>query len=256
MRPPVAILCGGRGTRLQERTQELPKPLVEIGGMPIVWHVIRLYAFHGFERFLLATGYKGELIERFAAAHEWPEGITVSCLDTGDATPTGGRLKLLEPLLAGEEDFCLSYADGVADVDLDALLAEHRAARTLATMTVVRPRLQFGVTELATDGRVSGFHEKPRSEHWINAGFFCFRRAALDYLSEDSVLERDPLERLAADGELRAHRHEGFWECMDTYKDAVALNDLWAGGGAPWRLWEDAVPHPPTASDATVARTR
>ena len=235
----MAILCGGRGTRLQERTQEIPKPLVEIGGMPIVWHVIQLYAVQGFSRFLLATGYKGELIERFVATHGWPDGVTVECVETGLETQTGGRIKLLEPELSGEELFCATYADGVADIDLDALLAFHAGHGALATMTVVRPELQFGVTELEPDGRVRGFREKPRSEHWINGGFFCFGAGVLDYLDEDSVLERAPLERLAAEGELRAHRHEGFWECMDTYKDAVALNDLWASGGAPWRLWEE-----------------
>jgi glucose-1-phosphate cytidylyltransferase len=233
----VVILCGGRGTRLQEHTQEIPKPLVEIGGMPIVWHVIQLYAVQGFRRFLLATGYRGELIERFVAAHEWPPGVSVECVDTGLQTQTGARIKLLEPRIAGEEMFCVTYADGVADIDLEALLAFHSEHRALASMTVVRPELQFGVTELARDGRVTGFREKPRSEHWINGGFFCFQAAVLDYLESDSVLERAPLERLAAANELRAHRHEGFWECMDTYKDAVALNDMWASGNAPWRLW-------------------
>jgi glucose-1-phosphate cytidylyltransferase len=238
-RPPVVILCGGRGTRLQERTQEIPKPLVEIGGLPILWHVIQLYAAQGFRRFLLATGYKGELIERFAAAHEWPAGVSVQCVDTGLQTQTGGRIKLLEPQLAGEEVFCTTYADGVADIDLDALLAFHSAHGALATMTVVRPELQFGVTELEPDGRVRGFREKPRLDHWINGGFFCFQAGVLDYLDRDSVLERAPLERLAGADQLRAHRHEGFWECMDTYKDAVALNDMWASGEAPWRVWEE-----------------
>ena len=234
------ILCGGRGTRLQERTQDIPKALVEIGGMPIVWHVIQLYAVQGFRRFLLATGYKGELIARFTAAHGWPRGVSVRCVDTGSDTQTGGRVKLLQGRLSGEETVCVTYADGVADIDLAALLAFHREHGALATMTVVRPRLQFGVTELAGDGVVRGFHEKPLSEHWINGGFFCLRLAALDYLEPDSVLERAPLQRLAAAGELRAHRHEGFWECMDTYKDAVALNDLWASGAPPWRVWGEA----------------
>ena len=236
-RPPVVILCGGRGTRLQEHTQEIPKPLVEIGGMPIVWHVIQLYAVQGFRRFLLATGYKGELIERFVTGHAWPEGLDVRCVDTGPETQTGGRIKLLEPRLAGEHSFCATYADGVADIDLDALLAFHRHHGALATMTVVRPELQFGVTELEHDGTVTGFREKPRSEHWINGGFFCFAAPVFAYMEPNSVLEREPLERLAGAGELRAHRHEGFWECMDTYKDAVQLNDLWASGAAPWRLW-------------------
>jgi glucose-1-phosphate cytidylyltransferase len=237
IRPPVVILCGGRGTRLQERTQEIPKPLVEIGGMPILWHVVQLYAVQGFRRVLLATGYKGELIERFVAAHEWPPGVVVECVDTGLETQTGGRIKALEPLLSREALFCATYADGVADIDLEALLAFHAGHPGLATMTVVRPELQFGITELEADGRVRGFREKPRSEHWINGGFFCFDAGVLDYLAGDSVLERTPLERLAADGQLRARRHEGFWECMDTYKDAVALNDLWSSGRAPWRLW-------------------
>jgi len=241
----VVILCGGRGTRLQVRGtaaggggQEIPKPLVEIGGMPIVWHVIQLYAVQGFRRFLLATGYKGELIEDFVATHEWPPGVNVECVDTGLQTQTGGRIKLLESRLGGHEAFCATYADGVADIDLQALLAFHFEHGALATMTVVRPELQFGVTELDPDGRVTGFREKPRSEHWINGGFFCFSAGALGYLERDSALERAPLQRLAADGQLRARRHEGFWDCLDTYKDAVVLNDLWASGEAPWRMWD------------------
>lgn len=210
---------------------------MEIGGLPIVWHVIRLYAAHGFERFLLATGYKGELIGGFAKETDWPDGVHVECVDTGLDTPTGGRIKLLSERLDGER-FCATYADGLASVDPVRLLDFHGAHGHLATMTVVRPQLQFGVTELDDrDGRVLGFREKPRSEHWINGGFFCFERGVLDYLAHDSVLEHEPLQRLAGEGELRAHRHEGFWECMDTYKDAVALNDLWAAGNAPWRTW-------------------
>ena len=174
-RPPVAILCGGRGTRLQEDTQEIPKPLVEIGGMPIVWHVIQLYAVQGFRRFLLATGYKGELIERFAAAQQLAEGVSVECVDTGLETQTGGRIKRLAPLLAGERTFCATYADGVADIDLRVAARLPRRPRgRWRRMTVVRPELQFGVTELDGEGRVTGFREKPRSEHWINGGFFCF----------------------------------------------------------------------------------
>jgi glucose-1-phosphate cytidylyltransferase len=230
----VVILCGGRGTRLQERTQSIPKPLVEIGGRPIVWHVIQIYAAQGFRSFVLCTGYKGELIERFAAAQTWGEGVKVRCLDTGVDTPTGGRV-LRAARALGAVPFCATYADGVADVDLHALLAAHRAHGDLATMTVVRPELQFGVAQIEADGRVRGFREKPRAADWVNGGFFCFEPGVVEQLAEDSVLEREPLERLAAAGQLHAFRHAGFWDCMDTYKDAVLLNDLWEQGLAPWR---------------------
>lgn len=232
----VVILCGGRGTRLQERTRSIPKPLVEIGGRPIVWHVVELYRAAGFRRFVLCTGYKGELIEQFVEQRPWGEEIEVACLDTGLETPTGGRVRqaLACGAVPADRPFCATYADGLADVDLPALLAAHAARGALATMTVVRPRLQFGVAELDGEGRVRGFVEKPRSERWVNGGFFCFEPALLDMLDDDSVLEREPLERLAAAGELRAFRHNGFWDCMDTYKDAILLNDLWSAGDPPW----------------------
>jgi glucose-1-phosphate cytidylyltransferase len=238
MKPPVVILCGGRGTRLRERTESVPKALVEIGGRPILWHVIQIYAAQGFDRFLLATGYMGEAVAEFAAAERWPQGVRVECVDTGLDTPTGARVRALGERLRGKA-FCATYADGVADVDLGALVDFHREHGALASVTVVRPHLQWGVAELDGDD-VTGFVEKPRSEHWINGGFFCFEPGVLDYLDEDSVLEREPLSRLAADGELRAFRHEGFWDCMDTYKDAVVLNDLWTAGRAPWRIWDAA----------------
>jgi glucose-1-phosphate cytidylyltransferase len=231
----VVILCGGRGTRLQERTQEIPKPLVEIGGQPILWHIARLYAEQGLRRFVLCTGYKGELIEAFVRAQAWPEGVEVTCVDTGLDTPTGGRIHRIADRVG--ERFCATYGDGLADIDLRAELAFHRRHGATATMTVVRPELQFGIADIDDDDRVTGFHEKPRGEHWVNGGFFVFERDVFDVLTEESVLERGPLERLAADGQLRAYRHTGFWECMDTYKDAVALNDLWAAGRAPWKVW-------------------
>ena len=232
----MVILCGGRGTRLQERTQVIPKPLVEIGGRPIVWHVIQIYLAHGFERFLLLTGHRQDQIAHFMAAETWPAGVKIRCLDTGEDTPTGGRLRRAAEVLDGGR-CCVTYADGVADVNLDALLRYHDEHGATATMTVVRPRLQFGVAEMNGDGVVRGFTEKPRSEHWVNGGFFCFEPAALAHIEPGSVLERRPLERMAEAGQLRAYRHAGFWACMDTYKDAVELDDLWAQGRAPWRIW-------------------
>jgi glucose-1-phosphate cytidylyltransferase len=232
----VVILCGGRGTRLQEHTREIPKPLVEIGGHPILWHVIQIYAAQGFRRFVLCTGYRGEMIERFVQGEAWPEGVRISCVDTGADTPTGGRVHLVKDRVDGQP-FCATYADGVADIDLAALVRSHSESGRTATMTVVQPELQFGVTELGENGLVRGFKEKPRSEHWINGGFFCFEPGVFEYLEEDSVLERAPLERLAAEGRLNAYRHTGFWECMDTYKDAVQLNDLWQRERPPWKVW-------------------
>jgi glucose-1-phosphate cytidylyltransferase len=233
----VVILCGGRGTRLQEHTQAIPKPLVEIGGWPILWHVIQIYASQGFRRFILCLGYRAELIEDFAVATGWPDGVEVRCVRTGLETQTGGRIKAVADHLPGET-FCVTYADGVADIDLALLCAQHEAYGTLATVTVIRPVLQFGFAQIASDGRIRGFHEKPRSQEWINGGFFCFEPQFLDYLEDDSILERGPLERCAADGQLMSFRHEGFWACMDTYKDALTLNDLWSAGKAPWRVWE------------------
>jgi glucose-1-phosphate cytidylyltransferase len=235
---PVAILCGGRGTRLQEHTHAIPKAMVEIGGKPILWHVIRIYAAQGHGRFFLLTGYLGEMIERFVADARWPEPIEIECLDTGENTPTGGRVALAAGRLS--EGFHLTYADGVADIDLAALEAGHRRSGGLATMTVVRPRSQWGVAVVGDDDRVSGFEEKPRLDHWVNGGFLRLEPDALSYLDETSVLEQDPLRRLAADGLLHAHRHTGFWDCMDTYKDAIVLNDLWESGDAPWAVWERA----------------
>lgn len=239
MKPPVVILCGGRGTRLRERTEAVPKALVEIGGRPILWHVIGIYAAQGFQSFLLATGYLGEMVEDFVAGESWPSGVEVECIDTGLDTPTGGRIARLAERLGGAP-FCATYADGVADVDLDALLVFHAGHGAAATVTVVRPELQWGVTRIGPGDAVEGFVEKPRSEHWINGGFFCFEPSVLEHLTDQTVLEREALGQLAADGQLRAFRHEGFWDCMDTYKDAIVLNDLWSSGKAPWRAFATA----------------
>jgi glucose-1-phosphate cytidylyltransferase len=237
---PVTILCGGRGTRLQEKTHAIPKALVEIGGRPILWHVIRIYAAQGHRRFLLLTGYLGEQIEAFVAAEPWPQGVETECVDTGVDTNTGGRLlRAADRLRSGT--FHLTYADGLADIDLEALASAHRRGGAVVTMTVVRPHSQWGVALLDDEDRITGFREKPRLDRWVNGGFMVCEPALLDRLAPDSVLEREPLQRLAAKRSLTAYRHEGFWDCMDTYKDAVTLDDLWRADRAPWRIWDRQV---------------
>ena len=235
---PVVILCGGRGTRLQEKTRQIPKALVEIGGQPIIWHVVRIYAAQGFRRFTLLTGYLHEEIDAFLDRVTWPEEIEVQAIDTGVDTPTGGRVHRVGDQLREQGTFCLTYADGVADIDLGALVEQHRSSSRAATMTITRPYSQWGIANIEDDGRISGFTEKPRLDHWINGGFFCLEPEVLAYLEPNSVFEREPLERLAAAGKLTAYQHHGFWDCMDTYKDMIELNDLWAAGVAPWCVWD------------------
>lgn len=234
-KPRVAILCGGRGTRIARGDEDLPKPLVEVGEKPILWHVMALYAAQGFDDFVLLTGWRaGDVdaaVSGFAevASGDW----RAQCVDTGEDTPTGGRVDAARDLLAGGT-FALTYADGVADIDLAAELAFHHAHRGLGTLAVARPRSPWGEARLDADGRVTGFVEKPVLENWINGGFMFLEEGALDFIGPDDVLEQRPLENLAAAGELRAWRHEGFWDCMDTFKDAIELNRLCAEGTPPW----------------------
>jgi len=220
--------------------ERLPKPLVEVGGRPILWHVMALYAGQGFRRFRLVLGHGADRIEAFAAT--LPSAWEVTCLDTGLDTPTGGRVaRAGDALLAGEA-FCLTYADGLADVDLGALREFHRDQGRSATVTVVRPRSPWGIARLSSseEGRIEGFVEKPRLESWVNAGFMILEPRALDSVSSEEALEGEPLERLAAAGELAGFRHEGFWAGMDTFKDTLLLNELWARGEAPWRALVEA----------------
>ncbi|MBA2505364.1 MAG: NTP transferase domain-containing protein [Thermoleophilaceae bacterium] len=222
---------------MREAGETVPKPLVEIGGRPILWHVMSLYAAQGLSRFVLLLGHGAERVQEFA------EGLdtrwAIECVDTGLETPTGGRVARAREHLESST-FCLTYADGVADIDLAALLAHHRAHGGAATMTVVRPANPWGVAKMDSDGRIGGFEEKPRLESWINGGFMVMEPRALDSIGEDEVLEREPIERLAEAGELHGFRHEGFWDCMDTYKDTLLLNQLWETGQAPWRTLVEA----------------
>jgi glucose-1-phosphate cytidylyltransferase len=255
------ILCGGLGTRMREETEYRPKPMVEIGGRPILWHIMRLYAFHGCRDYVLCLGYKGDQIKSYFLdfeAHQSdvtvelgaPKSITyhgalaeagwkVTLANTGLQAQTGARVKRAARHLAGDR-FLLTYGDGVADIDIPALVRFHEREGTIGTVTGVRPSSRFG--ELLTDGpRVVRFSEKPRTHAGlINGGFFVFERRFLDYLTEDDecVLERDPLERLAAEGQLSVYQHDGYWQCMDTQKDVQHLNQLWESGHAPWKVWE------------------
>lgn len=256
----VVILCGGQGTRLREETEFRPKPLVEVGGRPILWHIMKIYAHHGFRDFVLCLGYRGAMIKDYFLKYEAMNNDFTICLgrlgaiayhgehdeqdyrvtlvDTGLNTMTGGRLRRVARYLNGGTFLC-TYGDGVADVDLQALVAFHRAHGKLATLTTVRPFSRFGILRLSADDRVAEFAEKPRVEEgWINAGFCVFEPGVLDYLDGDQcVLEREPLERLAAEGQLMAFRHEGFFFAMDTYREYQYLNELWASGKAPWKVW-------------------
>jgi glucose-1-phosphate cytidylyltransferase len=254
----VAILAGGLGSRLAEETETRPKPLVEVGGRPILWHIMKHYAHHGHRDFVIALGYKGEQIKRFfvdycaltqdlcvetlrgEVSHSGtgPDDWSVQLVDTGQDTNTGGRIKRLARHL-GDETFMLTWGDGVSTVDLDALLDFHRAHGRLVTMTAVRPPARFGHIELEGDV-VAEFSEKPQAgEGWINGAFFVCEPGVLDYIDGDETQwEREPLERLAKDREVRAYRHFGFWQCMDTVRDKKLLEGLWASGAAPWKTWE------------------
>ncbi|MFT4048488.1 MAG: sugar phosphate nucleotidyltransferase [Solirubrobacterales bacterium] len=234
-KPRVAILCGGRGTRIARGDEDLPKPLVEVGERPILWHVMALYAAQGFDDFLLLTGWRADQVQRAVAGFgEIASGAwTAECVDTGVETPTGGRVDAVRQRLAGAT-FALTYADGVADIDLAAALEFHRAQGGLATITVAKPRSPWGEAQLTEAGQVTGFVEKPALENWINGGFMFLEEGALDFIGPDDVLEQRPLENLAASGELYAWRHDGFWDCMDTFKDALELNRLCAEGEPPW----------------------
>lgn len=253
----VAILCGGQGTRLREETEVRPKPMVEIGGHPVLWHIMKIYAAYGCHEFVMALGYKGESIKNYFLHYRmlsssftihlkngkqtlYPgadEDWIVHLVETGLATQTGGRLKRLAPWL-GNKTFFLTYGDGVANVHLERLMEFHRAHGKLATVTAVRPAARFGELRFNGDS-VLHFEEKPQiGEGWINGGFFVLEPQVFDYLAgDDTVFEREPLERLADDGQLVAYRHEGFWQCMDTLRDVRYLEGLWQEGAAKWKVW-------------------
>jgi len=254
----AVILAGGRGSRLLEETAVRPKPMVEIGGRPILWHIMNLYAHHGIEDFIVCAGYRGYMIKEYFANlalhhsdvrfdlgknrveylnRKQPLGWRVTVVDTGEATMTGGRLKRIAGHLDSNEPFCMTYGDGLSNVDIAASVAFHKSQGKLATMTVVRPPARFGSVELS-GARITAFREKrPASEGFINGGFFVLSRPAIDGIAgDDTVWEQEPLENLAAAGQLAAFRHDGFWQPMDTMRDRLLLEELWAGS-PPWKVW-------------------
>jgi glucose-1-phosphate cytidylyltransferase len=254
----VAILAGGFGTRLAEETEIRPKPMVEIGGKPILWHIMKIFAYFGFNDFIVALGYKGEYIKKYMVdycslssnltvnmkngevrQHEG-NGLdwTIQLIDTGLKTNTGGRIKRLAPYV-GNETFMLTWGDGVADIDLDALLKFHRSHGKLATLTAVRPPARYGHLEMNGDV-IEEFSEKPQTgEGWINGAFFVLEPGVFDYVEGDNTQwEKEPLENLAKDGQLMAYRHSSFWQCMDTLREKYILENYWNSGNAPWKIWD------------------
>jgi len=255
----AVILAGGLGTRLSEETSVKPKPMVEIGGKPILWHIMKIYASHGINDFIVCCGYKGYIIKEYFANYflhhsdvtidlsnnsieihrQKSEPWTVTLIDTGQETQTGGRLKRIRSYLNENENFCFTYGDGVGDINITQVIDFHLKHGKMATLTAMRPPGRYGVIKFAENDQISSFQEKPDGEGgWINGGFFVLKPAVIDLIENDStVWEHYPLQSLAKDGELFAFKHNGFWQPMDTLREKKYLDDLWANDAAPWRLW-------------------
>jgi glucose-1-phosphate cytidylyltransferase len=254
----AVLLAGGLGTRLREETEYRPKPMVEVGGRPIIWHIMKGFAHHGISDFVVCTGYRSEVIKDFFLNYEGrthdftvrlgqPAEVTyhsthdesgwqVTVADTGQTTMTGGRVKRIQDHI-GDERFMVTYGDGLADIDIPALLDFHESHGRLATVTTIRPLSRFGVMDMTEEGAVEQFREKPLTDGYVNGGFFVFEPGVFDYLDDECVLEQAPLEALAKDGQLMAFRHEGFWQPMDTYREFTMLNEMWDRDEAPWKVW-------------------
>ncbi|MCG8649249.1 MAG: glucose-1-phosphate cytidylyltransferase [Pirellulales bacterium] len=253
------ILCGGQGTRMREETEYRPKPLVDIGGKPILWHIMKIYAQSGLNEFILCLGYKGQQIKEYflqyhAMNHDFTvklggdrgiqfhgraeeDPFSVTLADTGLDTMTGGRVRRAAQYV-DEDTFLLTYGDGVADIDIGKLVDFHHVHGKLATITTMRPVSRFGMLDVQSDGQVNQFAEKPQTDAWASAGFFVLNRKVFDYLDGDAcIFENEPLRRLASEGQLMAYRHEGFFFAMDTYREYLHLNQLWAQEQAPWKIW-------------------
>ena len=255
----AVILAGGLGTRLSEETTVKPKPMVEIGGMPILWHILKIYAHHGINDFIICCGYKGYVIKEYFSNYflhrsdvtmnmednsvtvhkQTSEHWKVTLIDTGLETQTGGRLKRVQNYLDADEDFCFTYGDGVGDVDITRLVEFHKKHNKLATLTAMRPPGRYGVIKFGEADRICSFQEKPDGEGgWINGGFFVLKSGVIDRIAGDSTIwEQEPLRGLARDGQLFAFKHNGFWQPMDTLRERTYLDNLWVKGAAPWKTW-------------------
>lgn len=260
----VVVLCGGLGTRLREETEFRPKPLVDVGGRPILWHIMKYYSTYGFKDFVLCLGYKGQMIKEYFLNYEAmnrdftiqlgrreeiiyhgdhaESDFRVTLADTGQDTMTGARVKAIEKYII-EDNVLITYGDGLCDVDLNALVDFHMSHGRLGTVTVVRPYSRYGIVDVADGGNVVRFREKPQLDGWASVGFFIFKREIFEYLDEDPtvVLERAPLEKLAQEGQLAAYQHDGFYFAMDTYREYQTLNEIWNSGSPPWAVWRHPV---------------
>jgi glucose-1-phosphate cytidylyltransferase len=255
----TVILCGGLGTRLREETEFRPKPMVEVGGRPILWHIMKTYAHHGFREFVLCLGYKGNVIKDYFLnyeamnndfsiclgqtshiryhGHHSEQGFSVTLADTGQESMTGGRIRRIQRYIQ-DDTFLLTYGDGLSDVDIRSLVEFHKSHGKIATVTAVRPVSRFGMIELGSRDAVSRFAEKPKADGWMSTGFFVLNREVFDYLDDDNcIFEHEPLVRLTEAGQLMAYRHEGFFYAMDTFREYQVLNQLWTSGEAPWKVW-------------------
>lgn len=255
----AVLLAGGLGTRMREETEYRPKPMVEIGNRPVLWHIMKLLGAQGIEDFVICTGYKSNFIKNYFLSYRsensdftiklgdeksvqfqeanTEENWTVTVSDTGASTQTGGRIKRIKKYV-GDETFLCTYGDGIADVDVKKLIEFHKSHGKIATVTAVQPTSRFGVLDIDENGQIVHFREKPKVEDWISIGYFIFEKEVFDYIdSDESILELNTLHRLAAVGEVVAYQHQGFWEPMDTYRETILLNEIWDSGNAPWKIW-------------------
>jgi glucose-1-phosphate cytidylyltransferase len=232
----VVILCGGKGERLREHTETIPKPLVEVGNKPILWHIMKIYSHYGYNNFVLCLGYKGDKIKEYFSK-ETKEKWNIEFVDTGPDTNTGGRIKKIEKYI-DTDDFLATYGDGVSDINIKELIEFHKKQGKIVTMTCTNIRSNFGIVNIDDKNMVVGFDEKPFIDMWINGGFFVFNKKIFNYLDKNSILENQPLKQLAKERELIAFRYKGFWECMDTYKDTRVLNEMCDKGKAQWMVWD------------------